>query len=123
LTGYKRSSRDPYLQRLRERGLVATDGERVAATDEGVAALPDARPLPRGKELREFWRARLPAGERAIFEVLVDAHPDGVDREALSDATGYKRSSRDTYRQRMSAKQLVVATGGQVRASDDLFGD
>ena len=51
------------------------------------------------------------------------AHPRAVDRSVIDEATGYKRSSRDTYLQRMMAKQLVTASGGQVRASDDLFGD
>lgn len=123
LTSYKRSSRDTYLQRLREKGLVDTSGDRVMATDAGLAALPDARPLPTGQALQEFWLRTLPQGERAILEVLIHAYPDSVDREALSEATGYKRSSRDTYLQRMAAKELVEFPGpGQVRASDTLFG-
>jgi hypothetical protein len=51
LTGYKRSSRDAYLQRLREKGYVDTNGERVTVTAEGEAALPDAAPLPTGRAL------------------------------------------------------------------------
>lgn len=122
LTSYKRSSRDTYLQRLREKGLVSTDGDKVTATDAGVAALPDARPLPTGRALQEFWLGQLPQGERAILEVLLRAYPSAIDREALSEATGYKRSSRDTYLQRMAAKELVETAGtGQVRASATLF--
>jgi hypothetical protein len=47
LTAYKRSSRDAYIQRLRERGYVET-GDLIRATESGAAALPDARPLPVG---------------------------------------------------------------------------
>lgn len=124
LTGYKRSSRDAYLQRLRERGYANTDSDRMLATGEGVAALPDAQPLPRGEALRAFWLARLPQGERVILEALMAAHPEAVDRDDLETSTGYKRSSRDAYLQRLGAKELVVEAGrGLVRASDDLFGE
>lgn len=37
--------------------------------------------------------------------------------------TGYQRSSRDAYLQRMRAKQLISEPArGMVRASEDLFG-
>lgn len=121
LTGYKRSSRDAYIQRLRERGYASTDSERVTATDEGIAALPDARPLPTGQALREFWQARLPQGERVIFDVIVARYPDAVDRNELDEATGYKRSSRDAYLMRLAAKELITVARGMVRASDSLF--
>jgi hypothetical protein len=39
LTGYKRSSRDAYVQRLGERGYVSRDGERIVATPAGIATL------------------------------------------------------------------------------------
>lgn len=105
LTGYKRSSRDSYLQRLRERGFVDAVGERVTATDAGRAAMPDAAPLPVGAELRDWWLARLP-----------------VDRERIDSITGYKRSSRDSYLQRLAGKELVVEPSrGEVRAHAALF--
>ncbi len=124
LTGYKRSSRDTYIQRLRERGYASSDSERVTATLEGIAALPDAQPLPTGQALRDFWLARLPQGERTILEVLIAKYPNGIDRAALDELTPYKRSSRDTYLMRLSAKELVVFAGrGQVRATGELFDD
>lgn len=123
MTGYKRSSRDTYIQRLREKGLVAETGEGLTATVEGVAALgSDFRPLPTGDKLREHWLQRLPQGEGAILEILIGAHPDSVDRESLSKSTGYQRSSRDTYLQRLGARMLVNSVGrGAVKASDILF--
>lgn len=122
LTGYKRSSRDAYIQRLRERGYVTTGGDLVVATDEGHAALPDAEPLPTGQALQEYWLARLPEGERKILSVLIDAHPNAVARADLDRQTGYQRSSRDAYLQRMRAKQLITEpTRGEVKASADLF--
>lgn len=122
LTGYKRSSRDAYVQRLREKGYVDTSGERLTATAAGIAALPDAQPLPTGTALQDYWRERLPQGERAILDVLIQHFPATVDRDFLKETTGYKRSSRDAYLARLGAKELVTEPArGQVQASDNLF--
>jgi len=122
LTGYKRSTRDAYIQRLREKGFVDDAGGIVQATDAGISALPNAEPLPTGPELQAYWLARLPQGERALLEQLITAYPAAVDREDLTTATGYQRSTRDAYLQRMRAKQLIEEPGrGMVRASGNLF--
>lgn len=123
LTGYKRSSRDTYLQRLRERGFIDQQGDTLVATDAGMAALGDFEPLPTGDALREYWLNRLPEGERRVLEVLISHHPDPVPREVIDEQTGYKRSSRDTYLQRLSARKIVRSVGrGEVAASEELFG-
>jgi len=122
LTGYKRSTRDAYVDRLSQKGYLASDrGGKVMATEAGIAALPNAEPLPSGFALQDFWRARLPEGERAILDVLIENHPEFVTRESLEELTGYKRSTRDAYISRLEAKQLVVSERGQVRATDNLF--
>jgi hypothetical protein len=124
LTGYKRSSRDTYLQRLQGRAFVAVAGDRLEATGLGLEVLgPDFEPLPTGDALRDYWLARLPEGERRVLEVLVAAYPTAVERTNLDEPTGYKRSSRDTYLQRLGARKLVVTEGrGAVRAAEGLFG-
>lgn len=124
LTGYKRSTRDTYIQRLKERGFVLENGGgRIGATAEGIAALgPDFARLPTGAQLLDHWRQKLPIGEKAVLEVAVAAWPEPVDRERISEVTQYQRSSRDTYIQRLRSRQLVTEPGrGQVRASDQLF--
>lgn len=123
LTGYKRSTRDAYIKRLREKGLVETgDGGRVRVTAGGVAALPDAETLPTGPELQEFWRDRLPVGEWAILEALIASYPESCSRQDVTEKTGYKRSTRDAYIKRLKAKLLVnSSTGGDVAAADSLF--
>lgn len=122
LTGYKRSSRDAYIQRLREKGYVDTSGDRVTATDAGIAAMPDAEPLPTGEALQEYWLQRLPEGERKVLEVLIAAHPHPVERSSIDEQTGYQRSSRDAYLQRLRAKQLIAEPSrGLVQASGELF--
>lgn len=123
LTGYKRSSRDAYIQRLRQRRLIALTGDTIVPTDQGIAELgKDYEPLPSGPELREHVMQRLPEGEKRMLSILIDAYPDAVARDMLSEHTGYQRSSRDAYLQRLKARQLVGFEGrGLVKASEKLF--
>lgn len=123
LTGYKRSSRDAYIVRLSSKGLVSVIGACLYPTDAGRAALNGSfEPLPTGEELVEYWRQRLPEGERKTLDVLVQAGGSEVAREAIDEATGYKRSSRDAYLVRLKARGLVEFAGrGTVRASEELF--
>jgi hypothetical protein len=122
LIGYKRSSRDTYLQRLRTRGFVDDRGKLITATSDGVAALgTDYQPLPVGAELRQYWLERLPRGEREIFSLAVEHYPRAVQKSELDTLTNYKRSSRDTYIQRLRARLLVVDQDGAIKASDLLF--
>jgi hypothetical protein len=95
----------------------------IYVTDDGIAALgDDYEPLPTGRDLRGYWLDRLTGGEQVILAQLVKHYPKAVEREALSEATEYKRSSRDTYLQRLVSRRLVTIEGrGAVRASDTLF--
>lgn len=122
LTGYKRSSRDAYVSRALARSHVEVNGSRILATEEGIAALgSDFEPLPTGEALREHWANRLPEGERKILEALMAVFPDPLPREALDDATGYKRSSRDAYISRLKARRLVTIEPSGIAASATLF--
>jgi hypothetical protein len=122
LTGYKRSSRDAYLQRLGNRGYVETTGSGIIASQAGIDALGSSyEPLPVGTALQDYWMARLPEGERRILSELIQVYPNPLERNTLDELTGYKRSSRDAYLQRLSSRRLVTAERGSVRASDLLF--
>lgn len=124
LTGYRRSSRDTYLQKLKAAGLVGLVGDRYHATTEGAAALGgDFKPLPTGDELREHWlsNGRLGEGERKILALVAGRFPGGMTRDEISAATDYKRSSRDTYLQKLAARRLIENAGGTVTASETLF--
>jgi len=123
LTGYKRSSRDAYLQRLRERNLINARSNRLTPTHMGIAKLgPDFELLPTGEALQRYWLDRLPRGERILLEILVKAHPQTIDRLALDEHSGFKRSSRDAYLQRLKARELIENTSqGTLKASDTLF--
>ena len=122
LTGYKRSTRDAYVQRLRVRGYLVDASGNVTATAEGIAALGgDYEPLPIGAALRDHWLQRLPSGESAVLNVLVEAFPNAVSRDDISHATGFKRSTRDAYLQRLGTRKLATTVRDGVVASDVLF--
>lgn len=122
LTAYKRSSRDTYLQKLRAAGYVDSSGDRIVATESARVAMgADFEPLPTGAMLREYWLEHLPEGERKVLEIILDAYPQSIARDALDEQTGYKRSSRDTYLQKLRARELIVAGRSEVRASGALF--
>lgn len=122
LTGYKRSSRDTYLQRLTQKGLTAVVANGlIAITPDGEAAVAGYEPGPApGPELLRWWLARLGGGEQKILELL--SQEGDMDREQISTLSGYKRSSRDSYIQRLAQRRLVVAEGGVVRLADVLVG-
>lgn len=122
LTGYKRSSRDTYLQRLQSAGSIVSEGGRIHVTQAGVDMLGDRfELLPTGHKLQAYWQERLTGGERVLFEVITRAYPNSIERDTLSEQTGYKRSSRDTYLQRLVSRQLITTDRGAVRASELLF--
>lgn len=124
LTGYKRSSRDAYLQRLQSKGYIQIREQGMFfVSHEGIDILgSDYKPLPTGEDLREHLMRSLPEGEKRILAILVEQYPNEVDREYLTEQTGYQRSSRDAYVQRLTARQLVSSPRtGFVRASEKLF--
>lgn len=122
LTGYKRSTRDAYIQRLREKGYAEAGRESITATAAGIDALGSSyEPLPTGAALREYWIGRLPDGERKVLQVILDRHPDTVERDTIDDQTGFKRSTRDAYIQRLKTRQLVKVYRDGITAADALF--
>ncbi len=125
LTGYKRSTRDRYIQYLAAAGRIVVSGDRIRATEQGMEALgTDFQPLPNGEELRRHWLETLPEGESKILHMVMLAYPQAVDRDAITERIGYQRSTRDRYIQYLQARQLVEAVGrGEVRASAELFED
>lgn len=121
LTGYKRSTRDAYIQRLAAAGFIDI-GPPITATDAGFNKLPaDFEPLPTGKALQEYWLNSLPAGERSVFELLINSYPSGCSRDTISDHTSYKRSTRDAYIQKLRVRKLISIRGTEVFADKRLF--
>lgn len=124
LTSFKRSTRDVYIARLASKGLVSVSGASLQPTDAGRRLMAGKlQPLPTGADLVEYWRSRLPEGERRTLDVLLKPGRPIVDRTVISDETGYARSTRDVYLNRLSARGLVeFPESGTVRASEELAG-
>lgn len=121
LTGYKRSTRNTYLQRMLAAGFVTQSGERFVITDAGVDWIgSDYQPLPTGAALQSYWIDKLPQGESAVFRVVL-ANRSGITREEIGEQTDFKRSTRNTYIQRLAARELVFASGETIRPSETLF--
>ncbi|MDR3406359.1 MAG: hypothetical protein P4L99_27995 [Chthoniobacter sp.] len=122
LTGYKKSSRNTYLQRLTSAGLAEKTRDRIVATEAGVAELGrDYERLPTGIALQDYWLGRLSGGEKAILQYVLNAHPTGADPDEMGESLGYKKSSRNTYLQRLQARELVTRNGGLLYAADQFF--
>lgn len=125
LVGYKKTSRDTYIGRLSAKGLIVIESGQLRPTAAGLAAMNGSfDPLPTGSKLIEYWRARLPEGERVILDALIAVDGSTVTRSDVAEHTAYKKTSRDTYLGRLKARGLVEFTGqGMVRASPELFAD
>jgi hypothetical protein len=123
LTGYKRTSRRSYVQRLCQRSYVEHRDQRMVVTAAGIAALgSNYEPLPpSGKALRDFWMARLSGGERSILSHLISIYPAAVPPAEVGAASNYRRTSTGTFIQRLVTRHLVVRQGRDVRASEVLF--
>jgi len=122
LTGYKITSRNEYIRRLKLRGYVEVRAENIIATQEGIEELGnDYEQLPTGQELQNHLMRTLPIGEKKILEVLLENYPGIVSREEISEQTGYKITSRNEYLRRLNTRRLVAIEGASVKAVDNLF--
>jgi hypothetical protein len=124
LTAYKRSSRDTFIGRLLQAQLAFKRDGRIYASALGVmSAGPEIEHLPTGKALRDYWlhSPKLGKGERVILSLLLSAYPEGLEKEAISNMTPYKRSSRDTFLHRLQAMELVERHDRRFAAAANLF--
>ncbi len=123
LCGYKKSSRDLFIQKLRARGYVQ-GFDSITATSAGIGAAGTIERLPAGNELRAYWLKKLPMGERRVLAVICEDYPAPIERDAISERTGYKKSSRDLFLQKLTSRGIVMPHNrGLVRAADQLFGN
>jgi uncharacterized protein len=110
LTGYKQQTRDTYISRLITKGFVVMSerGGLLVVTADGMEALgPSFQPLPTGEALIDYWKNKLPKGERLIFTALVEAWPASVTREELTEKTGFVQQTRDTYISRLHRNKII----------------
>ena len=113
LIGLKGSTRNAYIQRLRERGHL-TDTDRIRITAEGRQELGSSfEPLPTGPALVEYWRGELPEPEMLVLEALLARAPQTREEiGALNPA--WAVSTRNAYIHRLRAKELIYSEGEQL---------
>jgi DNA-binding MarR family transcriptional regulator len=122
ITGYKRSSVNTYLQRLKSKNLVEENGDKFIATSSGRKVVGNNyQPLPQGKELQVYWKTHLPEGESRLFTLLAGQKGEWLTRKYLARGTGYAASSVNTYLQRLSTREIIEVRKDAARASDFLF--
>jgi hypothetical protein len=122
VTGYKRSTRNAYLARLVAAGFIEEREAGWFPTHLGRSALPDVPKLPTGADLAQHYLDTLPEGESTLLAVLLAENGRPIERDVLGEVSGYKRSTRNAYLQRLAARQLVVDVDREtVRASEMLF--
>lgn len=119
--GQKKSTLRNALAKLRNAGLVGP-GQPVVATEAGLALIADdVAPLPTGRELLDHWRGRLGGVPLRMFDELVAAYPEGIERDVLAERLGLD-PTQSTIRNAMAklrAQGLVAAHG--YRADDHLM--
>lgn len=124
VSGFKRSTRDQYLQWLIANAMAYQDTSgRFIATLAGIAALGrDYEVLPTGDALLHHWMQRLPSGQAVVLDAVAKAYPRSLTRQDIDVATKFKRSTRDQYLQQLITRKLIVSNGDSLRASEQLFG-
>jgi hypothetical protein len=121
ITGFRKSTRNRYLQYLTAAAMAVEQSGRFVMTQEGLDWLgSDYEPLPTGPALAEHWLRTLPEGQSKILRVVLD-NLDGVSRDAITDATGFKKSTRNRYLQYLQSQELVIAQGELITPAPELF--
>lgn len=125
-SGYKLTSSTfrNALSTLKRDGLIDVAGDLIRPTESGLDAGIGVAPLPTGKALVDWWRAKIGGGAPgAIFDALLDArHHTFVTVEELAIATGYSAES-STMRNALSKLRTleIIGRGQPIALTDELL--
>lgn len=109
-----------YLSTLRSAGLVDVRGDQLRATEVGLKVAGHVEPV---RDIVAMWRSKLGGGEQKLFDELVQAYPQSIDRAELGERTGYEASGGTFAKYLSTLRSIGVAetADGRVSASPDLF--
>lgn len=114
-----------YFGTLRRAGYIKETNGVITLTEEGIAFLgPKIALEPKSsEEVIEMWRGKLLAGERKMFNCLLEAYPKGMSKVELGDLTGYTSTGGTfaNYLGTLRRNDLAHVEDNEVRASDSLF--
>ena len=100
------------IGRLRNSGYAeGKDDLRITAT--GLQALGSYDPLPTGKALFEYWKAKVGKAERAILEVLYDEFPHSIDKRELAHKANYEATGGGFNNALGRLRTLELISGSQ----------
>ena len=122
----KSSSFKQYVRNVLRRGLIEESDDEYSLTQAGMAAADFVPQSPQTyQEKLEMWRSALLAGERAIFDYVLQCRPEWVHVDTISAATGQslKSSSFKQYLRNLKRNGLFDSDGDHVRISQTLFTD
>jgi hypothetical protein len=91
----------------------------IPLSGDPLVALIKPVPVPRASnpDIRPAGDSSLGKGERTVLGAIAQ-YPEGALRDQLTVLTGYKKSSRDTYIQRLAAAGFVEVRANSVIATD-----
>lgn len=112
---------------LAQGGFVFEEAGQFAPTEAGFDVFGGTPPEPQDSaEIRAMWRASLKGPQAvAFFDALVDAFPDSLTRDDLSEQTGYSKSSSSfsATTSLLRRNKLIEETPDGLRASQGLFAE
>lgn len=123
LTGYKKTSRLTYTQKLAQKGYIErnANGDFVA-TKAAIDALGDTfTALPTGQDLVDYYMTTLPQGEKALLGVFIEHPGDFFTTGQLMELTNYKKTSVLTYGQKLVAKKILLKSGNHYSFNSKVF--
>lgn len=111
---------------IRDSGKTVTEDGRgdFAITEYGLNALASYEPLPEGRALLEYWLRELgSSGAARMLEVLAEAYPNALTKEALGERANISHTSGtfSNYLSKLRTLELVEGSRGEIRASKEFF--
>lgn len=114
-----------YLSTLKRVGYIIGNDGLLAATEAGIDFLGEQpNPPQTSEEVIELWRNNLTGGARRMFDLLIEAYPEGYFKDHLGDMAGvvHTGGSFGTYMSILRSNNLIeVSDQGEIKASEHLF--
>ena len=114
-----------YFGILKRAGYIEQIGDEVAITEAGLARSGIDYRQPLGTdEIREQWRSILKAGARRMFDILIEAYPNGLSREELGTRAEIEMTGGTftTYLGTLRRNALIEERNGSVWAAEIVIG-
>lgn len=107
---------------LRTKGYLEGESSRLVITPCGIAALGAFDPLPRGRELLDYWFRQLSKAERKALESLAEVYPRTLSKSQLAARAGYEANGGGFNNALSRLRTLELIAGrAELKASEALF--